>query len=313
MNIYHNLFILLISHILSYINCSEKQKIKILAIGNSIAQDSYSYVPFISPIKDNFDFTIGIAYIGGATFEDHLENFYSGEKYLYHKINSNENKWTTLTNYSLEQMIKDEEWTHITFQQASGNSFNYSTHNNLGKLLLKVKNKIKNEPKFGWLFIPVRPEKYVLSNNTYNEVELDKYYLLLVNTIKKVMNEYNFDFIFPAGTAIRNALNNNSGINKLKNENNLEVNLDNDDYLHMRNGIPKLIEAYAIAEQLLKMFKIDSSINDDKIEIDFNTTTEWNCPGNRKFGGPVNDYNRNIAQKCAIAAVENPFEKSNIE
>ena len=318
MNIYHHLFIIIMSQIFFPMSNSlktEKNEIKILAIGNSIAQDSYSYVPFISQIKENFDFTIGIAYIGGATFENHLDNFYSGEKYLYHKIKSNENSWTTLTNYSLEQMIKDEEWTHITFQQASGLSFDYSTHSNLKELLLKVKEKAKTVPKFGWLFIPVRPEKYVLSINTYSEAELEKYYILLVSTIKKVMEEYNFDFIFPVGTAIRNALNNKNGINKLKDENGIEVNLDNNDNLHMRNGIPKLIEAYTIAEQLLKMFQINSSIVDDKIEIDFNTTNEWKCPGdiNRKFGGPVNNINRGIAQKCAILAVENPYKKSIIE
>ena len=314
MNIHHHLFIIIIQMLLSsniFVK-SEKQKIKILAVGNSIAQDSYSYVPFISLIKENFDLTIGVAYISSASFITHLNNFFE-KKYSYHKINPNENKWTTLTNYSLEQIIQDEDWTHVTFQQASGSSFDYSSHSDLKELLIKVKSKLKTNPKFGWLFIPVRPEKYVLSINTYSETELEKYYILLVSTIKKIMDEYNFDFIFPVGTAIRNALNKKSGIDKLKDENNLDVNMDNNDNKHMRNGLPKLIESYTIAEQLLRMFKIKSSISNDKIEIDFNASTEWKCPGNRKFAGPVNDVNRVIAQKCAIAAVDDPYEKNIIE
>ena len=51
-----------------------KKQLKILSVGNSYAEDAFSYVPYIlNNITDSVDLTFGILFYPGCSLETHCE------------------------------------------------------------------------------------------------------------------------------------------------------------------------------------------------------------------------------------------------
>jgi hypothetical protein len=102
--------------------------IKILAIGNSFSEDATE--TFLNKLAEGgqVKILIGDAVIGGCPLERHWNNaVFDIPGYSYRKIDP-EGKKVVESQKTLAEIIEDEAWDYISFQQASPISGVYSTY-----------------------------------------------------------------------------------------------------------------------------------------------------------------------------------------
>lgn len=221
--------------------------VKILMFGNSFTQDSMSYVPFIlKNIAPQINLTIGIAYIGGCPLVQHNVNLtgvpkelngtiYNVKNYDYEKYINNAEKWVTIGSKSADEMLLDEDWDIITFQQNGEGAFaDFATHFEpyIFEIQKQIFSKVKKSIKLGW----------VLTHGSYSTdsaILLDRWQKTMENT-KKIQELTGNQIVFPYGTAIQNLK--TTPLSKLGDGGNLLA-----DIAHLHEGIGCLTAAYANA------------------------------------------------------------------
>lgn len=177
-----------------------KKSIKILSIGNSFAEDAFSYVPFI--LRDScqdIDLTLGILYYGGCSLEMHYNHFFEkSEVYAYRKIASSDNAWTTPNNKaSIQQSLADEDWDIIVFQQNGSSAGNYTTFQPyLNNLIIGLQSLVKKPVRFGWHMVEAYDSNLEASVTRFNSY---------CDAAKKVIDETLIDIVFPSATGMQNA------------------------------------------------------------------------------------------------------------
>jgi hypothetical protein len=180
--------------------------IRILAIGNSFAEDAVEQYLYELGAAEGVDFIIGNMFIGGCSLEKHRNNAgNNAATYSYRKIVDGVK--TTLDGATLEAGITDEPWDFITFQQVSQNSGQYSTYfPYLTDLLRYVKGKVTNENVEYALH-----QTWAYAQNSTHEgfANYDKdqqtMYDAIVDATRRVKESVpDIAFIIPSGTAIQN-------------------------------------------------------------------------------------------------------------
>lgn len=197
--------------------------IKILAIGNSYAQNSMQYMySLLRQLNVTGDIILVVASQDGASLEDHVDNVENEDYTNLDKITYtlNGSSVTQEGEFSLEEIIKSEKWDVITLQQSSPWSGVPSAYDPyLGFLITYVDNIMNdsnnpnNNPsyRFGWHMTWAYTQGYF--DNPLNISWLvPRYgnprgmYEAICNTVKqKIVNNNAFNFIIPTGTAIQNA------------------------------------------------------------------------------------------------------------
>ena len=123
--------------------------------------------------------------------------------------------------------------------------------------------------------------------------------------MRNVQNDTGIELLLPCGTAIQNAR--TTPLDSLGDFGHLF------DYLHLQDGIPCLIEAYAATAALLARYGLSERVWTDTTWIN----QQWLHSNNiQEINGlPVgmNEENRAIAKQCAIKALENPLSITTIE
>lgn len=177
-----------------------KKSIKILSIGNSFAEDAFSYVPFI--LRDScqdIDLTLGILYYGGCSLEMNYNHFIEkSEVYAYRKITSSDNAWTTPNNKaSIQQSLADEDWDIIVFQQNGSAAGDYTTFQPyLNNLIIGLQSLVKKPVRFGWHMVEAYDSNFEASVTRFNSYCV---------AAKKVIDETLIDIVFPSATGMQNA------------------------------------------------------------------------------------------------------------
>lgn len=292
------------------------RELKVLCIGNSFTEDAFSYVPPIfSNVAPDVKLTLAIAYIGGAPLVQHYVNItwepeevdgecYTPQTYTLYKCIGGDTRWIPSYNMTMADLLADERWDIITFQQGGAMSYgDYDKYYEPYVALLPSKLRRINSysVKLGW----------VVTHGCYSETEegLRDHWRICADNSRRVMENSGFEIVFPYGTALQNLR--DSGI-----ANESEKPGWSYDYGHLQEGLGCLVSAYANTLVLLNEAGAHNAsiMHDDfipsKIYNVFHGTPNPQYGQNGVVG--LSESNVMMAKRAAMAAVENPFELSEL-
>lgn len=187
-------------------------KICILAIGNSFSEDAIEQNLYELCQAEGIDIIIGNMAIGDCSLQTHNENLENNKYvYSYRKITNGLKKKEN--NQSLADIISDEDWDFITFQQVSGLSGLYQTYEPyLSNLIKWAKENSNAEILFHQTWSYQSSSKY--APFSYYEYDQMVMYDAIMESTKKVLYEHpEIKNIIPSGTAIQNARSTSIGDN----------------------------------------------------------------------------------------------------
>lgn len=281
---------------------TDKKSIKILCFGNSFTLGSIGYAPFL--LKDHFkeeiELTIGIAFISGGTLgptwegvENHLQKITEDTAYKYFKYVNGSNAWMS-SSVNTSEILADEDWDVITFQQGSNNSPDYDTYQPyLNQCIDLISQKVSNPVKIAWL-IPHADTKIFTQGKEQN----------ILDSAEKVMDETITEVLIPYGTAIANAR--TTSLKEIGDAGNLLY-----EGKHLQNGLPMLVSNYCSIIVFLNLLGMNnkSIVGINSIEIDDDWVATHNIPHADAVGNCVGVTSENcrIAEKCAIMAIKKPY------
>lgn len=276
--------------------------LRVLLIGNSYTNDCSAYTPFImNNIAKRTRITIGTSYYSGASINDYVGFFDNNSTVLtYYKYTAGSAKWTSASNKTIKQIVSDEPWDIIIFQQASSSQGTWSTYANLNSLIDKIVgyyvSQHNKSVKLGWMFPELRYS--VIETVTYEAV---------IDCVNKVLQTTPIQFFIPCGTAVQNAR--GTSLDELGDSGHLCADSNG----HMQEGLPVLLTSYVTALKLLELCgENDVSVMGETIRPDQTWVTAISSPGQNGQSTGVTDANCLIAQKCAVAAIKFPETVSTI-
>lgn len=290
-------------------------KICLLSIGGSYSQDALAYVPFIiQNMGIDVDIQIGILMQSSSTLATHFDNFaYESAVYTLYMYDGG-SSWQNHGRRSIQWALDNYQWDYVILQQVSGSSFKWSTYQPYLNQLINVINEYTDyQVKYGWYSTQSRPASSNSGAN-WDDVTIISHYESIVENSHRVMNETACEFIVPVSTAIQNA----RSIDAIKVLGDYAKNpLNTSEYgyltckdgVHLQEGLPCQIAAYTFVLSLLELYGLDQySIIGETTRV----TAEWAT--GKSISGPHGDYigstdeNCRIAQECAVMAVKNPYE-----
>jgi hypothetical protein len=193
---------------------SYKERLRILAIGNSFSEDATTYLGEIASNLGVEEVIIGNLYIGGASLETHWNSIKNRtSSYTYYKYSNNQ--WENKGAKSLVVGLLDEPWDIISMQQVSGLSgIEESLQPYLDDILDYVNETKLTESTFVWH----QTWAYAQNSNHSDFPRYEKDQTLMYHSIMDVSQNYIlkhdvFTRIIPAGTAIQNLRNTEIGDN----------------------------------------------------------------------------------------------------
>lgn len=282
--------------------------LKILHIGNSYTQDCTTYAPFImdglaDKTGDKLNITFASCYYSGASIADY-NDFFDNESAVirYNKRLNNKAVYETAkNNQTIQQILADEDWDVITVQQASSYAGTWSTFSGLNELLDKIIGycaSTHGKPvKIGWLMPQLR----------YSLIETTGSYAAIIDCVEKVIQTTPIDFVIPCGTAIQNAR--GTSLDAVGDSGHLTYDANG----HLQEGLPVLLACYVTA---LKTLELCGMPYHGILGEQTRPTAAWisahNIPGQNGSSTGVTDGNCLLAQKCAVAAIKNPFEVTTV-
>lgn len=283
------------------------KSLKILCFGNSFTLGSMGYAPFL--LKDHFkeeiELTVGIAFISGGTLgptwegvENHLQKITEDTSYTYFKYVSDSTGWIRQSAKPSE-ILADEDWDVITFQQGSNNSPDYTTYQPyLNQCIDLISQKVSNPVKIAWL-IPHADTKVFTQGKEQD----------ILDSAERVMDETITEVLIPFGTAIANAR--TTSLKEIGDAGNLLY-----EGKHLQNGLPMLVANYCSMIVLLNLLGMNqkSIVGINSIEVNDAWVSAHNIPNASAVGNCVGVTSENcrIAEKCAIMAVKKPYTIMNL-
>jgi len=277
---------------------NEKIRLSILCIGNSYTQDALSYVPFVlERVFDRLEIHLYILYKGSCYLENHWNNIESSiPAYNLYLFLSENGVWKSSGKKSVQDIMACEMWDLIVLQQESSRSISFGTYQ---PYLNNIINWLKDQQshfRTAWLLTPAHADGYGQSKSRTSE----QMWELVAANSKKLLDDGIVDYVAPCGTAVQMAR--RTSLDALGTYGHLSY-----DGLHLQEGLPCLLEAYAFSKFLLDQIGIESDINRYDLEV----TQEWvnakKIPGPH---GPVITYDavqHDLIRECAAWAVSSPF------
>lgn len=276
--------------------------LRVLSIGNSFSLDALSYVPFImKAVAPEVYLKLGVMYIGAGSLED-FNNALDTNGFRYY-WSYGAQPWDEQLNVSMAEVIDSQPWDVITLQQMSSLSRDYSTYQPyLNQIIAWLGSHAGNAHELGWLITPSYPDGLDrLAPDTTSVRMFER----IIESVQCVQRDTGIELLLPCGTAIQNAR--TTSLDSLGDFGHLF------EYLHLQDGIPCLVEAYAATAVLLERYGLSHRVWTDTTWID----QQWLSAKNIQEinGAPVgmSEENRTIAKQCAIKAIENPLSITTIE
>lgn len=292
-----------------------KKKIKLLAIGNSYTQDALAYVPYIlQNMGIDVDIQIGILMESSAPLSNHVANFTDEKDAYYFYRHDGGMSWKNLGLKSIQYALDEYTWDIVCMQQSSQKAFDWSSYQPHCNNLINLISKYTAYPiKFMWYQPMARPAQ-TNSGVNWNDEVITEHYESTAYASERIMKETVIELLVPVGTAIQNARTISSikamgdYANNPNNKSGLGYLTPNDG-VHLQEGLPCQIAAYTFVLSLLKEYGFsERSILGESTRV----TTEW--ASGKSIPSPHGDYigstdeNCIIAQQCAIMAVKNPYQ-----
>ena len=117
--------LILLTAVIAVSSCCRRcpDSVRVVAVGNSFTEDATEHYLYELLSEAGIDAVVGNCYIGGCTLQRHWENESSSDSTLkysnrYTKITS-EGKERTY-NLSIKDILEDEPWDYVVFQQGKG-------------------------------------------------------------------------------------------------------------------------------------------------------------------------------------------------
>jgi len=183
--------------------------IKVLAIGNSFSEDAIENYLYELAAMEGIPIQIGNLYIGGASLELHWKNAREDKpSYSFREIDIDGNKKTT-PNSSLAEAIQSEDWDYISFQQVSSLSGVYGSYAPYLPQLMAYVTMHATNPNVKFIIHQTWAYAHESDHEGFSNYgrSQEKMYIALVETYRRIFEEYNFDLLVPTGTAIQNGRN----------------------------------------------------------------------------------------------------------
>ncbi|MBO5714863.1 MAG: DUF4886 domain-containing protein [Clostridia bacterium] len=207
-------------------------KLKVLMIGNSFADDTINYAHEIAKSIGIPEENILVAdiYIGGCVLNTHWANAQSNAP--AYRFGLEREGWfdgSSYTNWTMEQAIKYADWDFITFQQgssASGDPSSFSNLQNLMDYVYDIATDEENNPnanpdvKFVWHQTWAYQQGTTAAHFSKYNFDQMTMYNGIVSCIKNFVLNKNFVAIIPNGTAIQNARTSSYGDNFSRDQHN---------------------------------------------------------------------------------------------
>lgn len=185
---------------------SADNKLRILMVGNSFAQDACQWL-FDICAESGIEAVVGTTVKGGESLGGYWNNVQNNNAaYTYYKWSPTQGQ-TTATSVTLDTALADEKWDVITFQQASGNAGNYSTFQPyLNNLIAHARSKVTSESLRIGLHMPWA---YASGSNhadfpNYNSNQAQMYEAI-TDAYQRALIDTDIDLLIPSGTAVQNA------------------------------------------------------------------------------------------------------------
>ena len=298
--------------------------VRILCIGNSYTNDCTAYSPLIAEsLSENVAITMGTSYLSGATIAQYYELIQNDNASVfgYYKYRGRSQRWDSkrgtgtvdntqpdpydYSGLTLKQIIADEPWDIITFQQGSTVQGSKSTFANLNSLITQVVGAYRvahgKGVRVGWLMPQLR---YSYIDPPYNTT-----FEKVVECVQdEVLAKTPIDFVIPCCCAIQNAR--DTSLDNIGASGHLTADVNG----HLQAGLPSLIASWVTAVMLLDFCgeKFHGILNDQTKPTDA-WISEHNTPGENGTSVGLNIAGATyLGSKCAIAAIKKPFETSTI-
>ena len=287
--------------------------LRVLSIGNSFSLDALSYVPFImNSVAPQVYLKLDIMYIGGGS----LNEFYNAldsttwapvddgtPTNFIHYWSHGAKPWDARRDVPMTSVIDSHPWDVIVLQQQSNASRDYSTYQPyLNQIIDWLDEKVTWEHQYAWLITPSYPDNLPRLAPDTTSVQM---FERILECVHNVQNDTGRELLLPCGTAIQNAR--TTPLDSLGDLGHLF------DYLHLQEGIPCLIEAYAATAALLARYGLSDRVWTDTTWIDQQWLKAKNIQELNGVPVGMSEENRAIAKQCAIKALENPLSLTTIE
>lgn len=184
---------------------AQNDTVKILAIGNSFADDGIEYLDEVARSAGKH-IIVANTYIGGCSIERHLDNArHDRPAYLYRK--NVDGQYSEEHDKTLLAAIRDEAWDYIVFQQVSSLAGQYNTYfPDLAELMDYVRAHATNphvqyalQQTWAYAKNSTHPGFFRYGKNQqamYDDV---------VFSYDQVAKRQHITLVIPTGTAIQNA------------------------------------------------------------------------------------------------------------
>ena len=266
-----------------------------MALGNSYALDSFSYVPFI--LKSyGVDIEIGLYRRGGGTLQQCVEdwNTPTADHTLHYVDTESMTSWSLIySSCSPKQCVDYKQWDIVVIQQGSIDSVDYNTFIPYTRQLISlIQTELGRGVTIGW---------NININRLSSGSDISTIEATILNNIKQILKREGISIIFPYGTAIFDARTNET-LDAIGNH------LWYSDDTHLQEGLPCYIAAAANTQAIFKRFYPKLSVIGDTTRPTQENITTWNVPGQHGTSIGVTEENCYLAQICAIVANEYPLE-----
>ena len=287
-------------------NMGEIRKVNILSIGNSYSRDCLSHVPYLlKNISTNVEVCIGLLYYGGCSLQQHYDFITNASAvYEYCQFNPETSKWSSIvTGKDIGYALRQKNWDIILLQQKSSDSIDYTTcQPYLNDIISWLCDMLGYNFRTGWIETHAYATGY--SGLSSLGISSDEMALKSAETAKSVLDKTVVDFILPYGIAIQNARHTvlDSYANHLTYEG-----------THLNEGIATLTAGYVIAECLADRLGLQKSILGDPLRPTSTWQTEQNIPQPHGSVLGITDDNCLLGQRCALMAIKNPYEITDLD
>ena len=182
-----------------------KSVVRILTIGNSYSGDMVeSWLSSMAKARD-IQIVVGNAARAGYGLRKHWTDLAEGNATLdYRKLVGG--TYTSTSGHSLADIINDEQWDYITFQQNSEDSGLYDTYSPYLRKLIDYVKDVQPQAKLGWVmtWAYAGDQKDREGFKNYNCDQMVMYNAIL-NAVGQALVDYpELEFVIPCGTAVQN-------------------------------------------------------------------------------------------------------------
>ena len=266
-----------------------KKSISVLFIGNSLTQDSVSYLPLLlKEIAPEIDFKLYVWYNAGKTLQQQYEDYFlTDSPCAIFSICENASSWQNFNNsVKISDVFNNYNFDVVCLQE-------YSYYDFTEAELTTNYNNIVSFFSANY----AKALKYVTLIDQPNRSKVETMYQQSVNYAKTFVKNTICEDILNVGGAIYLAL--QTALDSLGDQGHLSP-----DGTHAQEGLPCILQSYVHALWVLDKLGVAKSIYNSQTRITAENYPSINVPGPNLGTGVVEgtDEQYRIAQQCAIKA-----------